>query len=109
MCQNNPNTHAGTIAGVKPMNVLIYNNAGFIYSIKLSLNLCSYRLTSHSYQLTTGAAIGLSLYGKNIGCWCSRRGSRGRYLEKVARGSGKLYNEQLHNLHPSSLKSKKRV
>jgi len=69
-----------TIAVIESKHVLIYNNASFIYSFTLSLNLCSYRLTSHSYQTVTGAALDLSLYGKNIGCWCSRTRSRGRYL-----------------------------
>jgi hypothetical protein len=60
--------YTGTIAVIKPKHVSIYNNAGFIYSFKLSLNLCSYRLTSHSYQIINGAATDLSIHRKAIGC-----------------------------------------
>jgi len=49
-----------TIAVIKSKHVLIYNNADFTYFFKLSLNLCSYRLTSHSYQIITGATFDLS-------------------------------------------------
>jgi len=91
MCKKSQYTE--TIAVIKSKHVLIYNNADFIYSFKLSLNLCSYRLTSHSYQIIIGAALDLPLYGKNIGCWCLRIWSTGRYLEKVARDWGKLDNE----------------